>query len=222
MGFFDVIAGAGAGLLASGGNPIGAAVGGLAGLAGGGDHTQRTTQQLRPFSRNEQRVVGKILAQYPGVIEGMSRAERDALAREFAAMIEEEGLDQVERTFDRARTGVRQTMARTGGGPSSIMSYHMGELGREEATARAGVSRQARLAGEQIASSRVTENMNRSQTLAQALANMHQVRTVGAGSTTTIPNTNRFGPAFGMMGYALGDPESAFNQSSLGDINLFD
>jgi hypothetical protein len=152
----------------------------------------------------------------------MSRGERDALAQEFAAMIEEEGLEQVERTFDQARTGIRQTMARTGGGPSSIMSYQMGELGRQEATARAGVGRQARLAGEQIAGQRVAENMNRSQTLAQALSNMHQIRAVGAGSTTTIPNTNPLGPAFGMMGYAIGDPESAFNQSSLGDINLFE
>ncbi len=222
MGLFDVLGGAAGGLLASGGNPIGAAVGGLAGAFGGGDREQITTRQMRPFTRDERRVIESIMSQYPEVLAGMSARERDELAREFAATIEEQGLEEVERTFNQARTGMRQTMARTGGGPSSIMSYQMGELGRQEATARAGVGRQALLAGEQIAGARAAEGMNRAQTLAQALSNMHQIRAAGSGSTTRIPNTNPLGPAFGMMGYAIGNPESKFNQSSLGQFNLFE
>ena len=197
------------GLLATG-NPIGAAAGFIGGLFGSDDQ-QVNSYTYTPLSGAQQNMTGLANNQLAGLMSQLNPQARDAMINQlqgqFSSVLGQQATDAFNLQSGRARAN----MARTGGGPSSVLSSQLAELGTARTKALNAAEMQATGMAHQLGGQEFRDILGATQGLGGLINQAEGTRRV-ASSTGSVPGGN-LGTLLGGIGSALGDSGSYFNQN---------
>lgn len=217
----NVIAGAGAGFAMGG--PVGAVIGGLGGLFGGGKSkgSSSSTQIIdrRKLTFEEKIILSKIGKAMPGLIDRLSGAEMDKLLTHYTGLLREQGMKEVDRVFQEQRDYERLQSVRTGGSLGSVQATRDAERTRKYGEAAGAVDTTAALGAEQILGQRFQTTAGAVGTMSGAMSNIYgsqyatKTRTTGTQQAT---DNSFFNSAIQGALYGVTSPDSWWNTKGPG------
>jgi hypothetical protein len=211
----------GIGGLLSTGNPIGAAAGFLGGLFGSDDQQQQTTNYTySQLSGAQQNLTNLGNDQLAALMAQLSPDAQNAMIAQLQGQFSDVLGQQATDAFNLQSGRARANMARTGGGPSSVLSSQLAELGTARTKALNQAESQATLMANQIGGQRFQQSLAATQGIGGLINQAESTRRVTSQTgTTSVPGGN-MGTLLGGIGSALTDSGSYFNQN-VGSFGVF-
>jgi len=203
----------GLGGLLSTGSPLGIGAGFLSGIFGG-DTQQVNNYTYTSLSPEQQNMTTLANNQLAGLMRGLSPDAQNSLIAQLQGQFSSVLNKQTNDAFNLQSSRARANMARTGGGPSSVMNSQLGQLAAERSKALNASEMQSTLMANQIGGQRFGQSLAATQGLGGLINQAQSTRRV-ASTSANVPGSN-MGALLGGIGVGLTDPNSQFSQNNTG------
>jgi hypothetical protein len=208
--FSGGLMGAGSGLLASGGNPLGALIGGLGGLFGSGDQKQETTYRYSSLTP-EMRGARDSMATTAGSLAGrVGNANYYAsMADRLRAVMDELARSEINQKFGQQSARQRAAAARSGGSLGTTQQVFDRAVASDSSRELIRALLGNRMGAEEIASGRRGQDIAAMGTATQGAVGIEGSRRLL--SQTGVAEGNTMGDILGMGMNQLTDLGSMYN-----------